>query len=108
MALFLRANNLSAQDVLEPDRELAFPESVVDLIAGRMGQPPGGFPSRVRKRILRDQKPVRGRPGASLAPADFEATAEHLAKKLDRAPSSREVVSYLLYPRVSEDLAGHA
>ncbi|MBI3863910.1 MAG: pyruvate carboxylase, partial [Planctomycetia bacterium] len=43
MALFLLANNLEARDVLDPNRELAFPESVVDLMAGRMGQPPGGF-----------------------------------------------------------------
>lgn len=107
MALFLLANNLSAEDVLDPDREFAFPESVVDLIAGRMGQPPGGFPPRVRKRILRDQKPVRGRPGASLPPADFEATAQYLSKKLGRPPSSREVVSYLLYPRVFEEFADH-
>src|SRR5262249_52937316 len=91
----------------DPNRELAFPESVIDLIAGRMGQPPGGFPPRVRKRILKDLKPVRGRPGASLPPADFEAAAEQLEKKLRHAPSSRDVVSYLLYPGVLEDFAQH-
>jgi pyruvate carboxylase len=107
MALFLLANNLKADDVLDPSRELAFPESVVDLMAGRMGQPPGGFPPRVRKRILRDQKAVRGRPGASLPPADFEATAIELEEKLHRAPLGREVVSYLLYPRVFDDFVQH-
>ena len=107
MALFLLANNLKAEDVLDPNRELAFPESVIDLIAGRMGQPPGGFPARVRKRILRDVKPVRGRPGASLPPADFDGTAKDLARKLSRPPSGREVVSYLLYPRVFDDFVRH-
>jgi pyruvate carboxylase len=107
MALFLLANNLKAEDVLDPNRELAFPESVIDLVAGRMGQPPGGFPPRVRKRILRDVKPVRGRPGASLPPADFEATAKELARKLQRAPSGCEVVSSLLYPRVFDDFIRH-
>lgn len=106
-ALFLVANNLKAQDVLDSDRKLAFPESVVDLLAGRMGQPPGGFPPRVKKRILGDVKPVRGRPGASLPPADFEQTATDLEKKLGRKPSSREVVSYVLYPRVFQDFAEH-
>src|SRR5262249_36254580 len=107
MALFLLANNLRAEDVFDPNRELAFPESVIDLIAGRMGQPPGGFPPRVRKRILKDLKPVRGRPGASLPPADFEAAAEQLEKKLRHAPSSRDLVSYILYPRVFQDFAQH-
>lgn len=107
MALFLLANNLGPEDVLDPKRELAFPESVVDLVAGRMGQPPGGFPPRVKKRILRDVKPLRGRPGASLPPADFEATAALLEKKLHRTPTPRDVVSHLLYPRVFEEYAAH-
>ncbi|MFN0053032.1 MAG: pyruvate carboxylase [Planctomycetales bacterium] len=107
MALFLLANNLTTDDVLDPGRELAFPDSVVDLLAGRMGQPPGGFPPKVRKRILRDVKPVKGRPGASLPAADFEATARTLAPKLQRPPSGQEVVSHLLYPRVFEEFIAH-
>jgi pyruvate carboxylase len=107
MALFLLANNLKAEDVLDPSRELAYPESVIDLIAGRMGQPPGGFPARVKKRILRDLKPVKGRPGASLPPADFEGTADLLRKKLEREPTQQEIVSHVLYPRVFEEFAAH-
>jgi pyruvate carboxylase len=105
MALFLVANNLKADDVLDSERELAFPESVIDLMMGRMGQPPGGFPAKVRKRILRDEKPLKGRPGATLPPADFAAAAATLEKKLERTPTNREVVSYLLYPRVYEEFA---
>ena len=44
MALFMVANNLTPDDVLDPERELAFPESVVEFLEGRLGQPPGGFP----------------------------------------------------------------
>ena len=107
MALFLVANNLTTDDVLDPNRELAYPESVVDLLAGRMGQPPGGFPPKVRKRVLRDQKPMRGRPGASLPPADIPETAEKLAKMLDRPPNDQEIVSYLLSPRVFQEFVEH-
>ena len=89
MALFLVTNNLQADDVLDSKRELAFPESVVDLIAGRMGEPPGGFPPKVRERILRGQKPVEGRPGASLPPADFDAKSAELEKLLSRKPTLR-------------------
>ena len=107
LALFLLANNLSADDVLDQQREMAFPESVVDLVAGRMGQPPGGFPAKVKKRILREIKPVRGRPGASLPPADFKQAAELLEKRLGRKPTPREVLSHLLYERVFEDFTAH-
>lgn len=107
MALFLIANNLNAQDVLDTQRELAFPESVVDLMAGRMGKPPGGFPKRVQQRILRGQKPLRGRPGATLAPADLKQAARELEERHGVRANSRDVVSYLIYPRVLAEFLAH-
>jgi pyruvate carboxylase len=107
MALFMVANNLSPDDVLGPERELAFPESVVDLFAGRMGQPPGGFPRALQRRVLRGLKPMRGRPGASLAQADLEDARNTVQNCVGRPPESREIVSYLLYPRVFEEFAAH-
>jgi pyruvate carboxylase len=107
MALFMITNNLTVDDVLDPKRELSFPESVVDLVAGRMGQPPGGFPAKVQSRILRGQKPLAGRPGAELAPADFKAAAAELQKTLNREPTNREVLSYLIYPKVFSDFIAH-
>src|SRR5213078_874907 len=70
MALFMVGNSLTPKDVLEGQRELAFPESVVEFFEGRLGQPPGGFPKELQKRVLRGRKPSRGRPGANLPPAD--------------------------------------
>jgi pyruvate carboxylase len=107
MALFLLANNLQAADVLDSSREFAYPESVLDLISGRMGQPPGGFPPKVRKRILREAKPVRGRPGESLPDADFEAVALTLSKKLGGTPTQQDILSSVLYPRVFDELVAH-
>ncbi len=107
MALFMVANNLTSKDVLDPKRELAFPESVVDMMMGRLGQPPGGFPKKLMARVLRGKKPVKGRPGQSMPPADFNATKTKLKKMLGREPSLRDVLSYLLYPRVFEDFARH-
>ena len=107
MALFMVANDLSPQDVLAGERELAYPASVLDLIGGNMGQPPGGFPVDVQKRILKDQKPLTTRPGESMAPADFDAEAEKLAETLGREPSGQEVVSSLLYPKVFADYVQH-
>jgi pyruvate carboxylase len=107
MALSMVSNNLKPADVLEGTRELAFPESVVEFFEGRLGQPPGGFPKALQKRVLRDRKPLRGRPGASLPPADFAATRQELERKLKRQVSEREVVTQLLYPRVFAEFAAH-
>ena len=53
MALFMTANNLTAAEVIDGPRELAFPESVVEFFEGRLGEPPGGFPEKLQKRVLR-------------------------------------------------------
>ncbi|HVX62008.1 MAG TPA: pyruvate carboxylase [Pirellulales bacterium] len=107
MALYLIANNLTVEDVLDFNRELSFPESVIDLVSGRMGQPPGGFPPKVQERILRGEKPLTERPGASLPPADFNATAKELEPRLGRQPTRREIVSHIIYPRVVSDFITH-
>ena len=107
LALFLIANEMTTDDVVTGTRELAFPQSVVDLVSGRMGQTPGGFPHKVQERILRDEQPVSGRPGANLPDADFAQTATDIRPLLDHEPSRREVVSHLLYPQVFDDFANH-
>ncbi|MGC3970721.1 MAG: pyruvate carboxylase [Pirellulales bacterium] len=103
MALYMIANNLTEADVLDERRDLSFPESVIDLLSGRMGQPPGGFPKAIQKRILRGEKPLKGRPGANLPPADFAAAAAELEKKTGRKPTQRDIVTYLIFPRVYSD-----
>jgi pyruvate carboxylase len=103
MALFLITNNLTVSDVLDPKRELAYPESVVDLISGRMGQPPGGFPPEVQARILRGQPPLADRPGATMPPVDLKLVAKELAEAIGREPTPRDVMSYLMYPKVFVD-----
>lgn len=107
MALFMVANGLTNADILDESRDLAFPESVIDLIGGGMGQPPGGFPPQVMQRVLRDREAFTGRPGETLPAADFEAAGAELSTKLNRKPTQQEVVSYLLYPKVFLDFAAH-
>src|SRR5205814_10488165 len=107
MALFMVANNLTPEEITHGKRELAFPESVVEFFEGRLGQPPGGFPKALQKRVLRGRKPLRGRPGASLPAADFAAIRQQLEQQLQRPVHEREVVSHLLYPRVFPEFAEH-
>jgi pyruvate carboxylase len=107
MALFMVGNNLTPDDVLHGTRELSFPESVVEFFEGRLGEPPGGFPDQLQKRVLRGRQPVRGRPGASLPPVDFPSARANLEQQVGRAVTDRELLSYLLYPRVFPELAAH-
>ena len=107
MALFMVGNNLTPDDVLDGKRELAFPESVVEFFEGRLGEPPGGFSPKLQARILRGRTPLKGRPGATLPPADFAATRVALERQVGRPVDERELVTYLLYPRVFPELAAH-
>jgi pyruvate carboxylase len=106
-ALFMVANNLTARDIESGNREFAYPESVVDLLAGRMGQPPGGFPKKLQKRILRDVKPLTKRPGESLKPVSLDDAASALEPLLNRPATRQEVISHLLYPKLLEEFVLH-
>ena len=108
LALFMVANGLSAKELTDGDRELAFPESIIDLLSGMMGQPPGGWPKGLQKRILRDRKPVKGRAGGSLPPADFDEAIEKVRGMIAREPNRRDALSYLLYPKVYQEYTAHA
>ncbi len=107
MALFMVANKLTSEAILEGTRELAFPESVIELLSGAMGFPEGGFPERIQKIILRDRKPFTARPGETLPATDFDKVRESLKTSLRHDPSRREVLSSVLYPKVFDDFAKH-
>jgi pyruvate carboxylase len=107
MALFMLANNLTPEMVLDAKKEIAFPESVVEFFEGKLGQPPGGFPAALQARILRGRKPLTDRPGATLPPADLAKARKELEPKLRRAPTDTDVISYLLYPKVFAEYAEH-
>ncbi len=102
LALFLVSHGMTVKEFenLGPDHSLTVPNSVVDMFMGSLGQPPGGWPRKIRQVVLRGQKPHRGRPGANLRPADFEATSKELEKKMRRTPTKADVLSHLLYPEV--------
>lgn len=107
LALFMIAGNLTVEDVLKSDKPIAFPASVIDLVAGRMGQPPGGFPPRVMEVVLGQIPPVLGRPGESMPPVDFDVAREKASEHLEGEASDAEVASFVLYPKVFTDFAKH-
>jgi pyruvate carboxylase len=107
MTLFMLANNLTPEMVLDPKKEIAFPESVVEFFEGKLGQPPGGFPTALQARILRGRTPLTDRPGATLPAVDFAAKQRELESKLQRPATPQDVISYLLYPKVFTEYVEH-
>jgi pyruvate carboxylase len=108
LALFLVSHGMSVPEFeqLGSDHDLTIPNSVVDMFEGSLGQPPGGWPKRIRKVILRGGKSRRGRPGASLKAINLQQTAKSLKKRLGSPPSRTDLMSYLMYPEVFLDFAG--
>jgi pyruvate carboxylase len=107
MALFMVAGGLSAQDVMDPNREIAFPESMVAFFHGDIGQPTGGFPEALQKKVLKDREPISVRPGSILPEVDLEAERASAGKKIRRHLDDRDLASYLMYPSVFVDYAKH-
>ncbi len=105
LALMMVASGLSRADVEDPDVEVAFPESVIGLFRGELGQPPGGFPEALSRKILRGREPIVGRPGAAMAPADFGAVRKEAENAVERRVSEKELLSYVLYPKVFTEYA---
>ncbi|HMD38408.1 MAG TPA: pyruvate carboxylase [Candidatus Acidoferrum sp.] len=102
MTLFLMANELHPADLLKLDEkhDLSLPNSVVEMFSGVLGVPPGGWPRKLQKIILRGAAPLKGRPGASLEAVDLKAEAATLEKKLGHPVRRDDLLSYLLYPDV--------
>ena len=107
LALVMVAGGLARADVEDIDREIAFPESVVGLFRGELGQMPGGFPEALSRKILKGEKPIEGRPGAALPPADLRAARAKAEAATGWTLSEEELYSYLLYPKVFIDYAEH-
>jgi len=102
MTLFLMAKEMQPADVLALDEhhDVSFPNSVVELLSGVLGVPPGGWPKKLQKIILRGEAPLRGRPSANLEPANFPEEKSSLEVKLGHTLRKDDVLSYLLYPDV--------
>jgi pyruvate carboxylase len=105
MALMMVTSGLSREAVLDHAVEIAFPESVVQLFRGDLGQPQGGFPQHLQKKVLGGQAALAVRPGELLAPADLAAERASAEAKIGRAISEFEFASYLMYPKVFIDYA---
>jgi pyruvate carboxylase len=105
MALVMVSSGLTPADVLDPAKDVAFPESVVQMFKGDLGQPPGGWPADLQRKILKGEDPITVRPGSLLPPADLDAVRAELSAKLGFPAGDLDLASYLMYPKVFSDFA---
>jgi len=105
MALAMVSAGLTRADVEDPDRDIAFPDSVVGFFAGDLGQPPGGFPEKLQKKVLKGREPMTRRPGSYLKDVDLEAERKKAEEETGIEIDNYRLASYLMYPKVFCDFA---
>ncbi|MUH37331.1 pyruvate carboxylase [Zobellia amurskyensis] len=107
MAQYMVSNNLTVADVMEKGQDISFPESVKSFFRGDLGQPVGGFPKKLQKIVLKDEKPYTNRPNAHLEPIDFDKEFKAFKRKFNKGMGRElemtDLLSYQLYPKVFTD-----
>lgn len=103
MAQFLVTNGLTVRDVWERGDVISFPESVKQLFRGDLGQTQGGFPKKLQRIILKDEKPYTNRPNAHLAPLDLEKDFASFKMQFGDTAKYTDYLSYKMFPKVFEE-----
>jgi pyruvate carboxylase len=105
MALMMVTQGLTPADVVDPHREISFPASVVEMLRGDLGQPPGGWPAELQSKVLKGAKASTARPASLLKDADLAAERANAEKRSGRHIDDQELASFLMYPKVFTDFA---
>ena len=107
MALMMVSQNLTRTEVEDPDKDVAFPDSVIDMMRGNLGQPPGGFPTTIQSKILKGEPASTKRPGADMPPVDLEAMRADVSQQMQgRVVDDEDLSGYLMYSKVFLDYMG--
>src|SRR6201998_3130884 len=93
LALLMASSGISRAAVLDPETEIAFPESVVQFFRGELGQPYGGFPPALQRKVLNGAAPLTDRPGLHLPPVDLAAERELIQQRLPRPVTDEDLAS---------------
>ncbi|SEK89835.1 pyruvate carboxylase [Roseivivax marinus] len=104
MALMMVSQGLTRADVEDPQKDISFPDSVIDMMKGNLGQPPGGWPEGIQKKVLKGETPLTDRPGKHLDPVDLDAKRKELQEIFPEAEfDDEDLAGYLMYPKVFTD-----
>jgi pyruvate carboxylase len=108
MTMFLITRGIRPQDVVNLEPGTAFPESVIDMLSGNLGEPMGGWPKDLQQVVLGKRKPIEGRPGENLPPLNFGKVSAEVAGKIKRDVTTDDLYSYLMYPEVFTEFSKFA
>ncbi|MGB8354490.1 MAG: pyruvate carboxylase, partial [Chthoniobacteraceae bacterium] len=97
MALFLFTRGIKPADVVNLEPGTSFPESVIDMLSGGLGEPVGGWPKKLLNVVLGKDK---ARASAKAPKVNLEETRAELTTKLKRDATDDDLYSHLMYPSV--------
>ena len=100
MAIMMVTSNLTPEDILNPEKDIAFPESIIAMMRGDLGQTKGGWPPVLQKKILAGERPKTLRFGAMADPIHKKEQKITVEKTLGCEISENELASYIIYPEV--------
>jgi pyruvate carboxylase len=107
MAIYMTSNGLTEEDVMQRGQNLAFPDSVIDLFKGGLGQQPGGFPAQLSNIILKGEKPYTGRPNDHLKPVNLDEEFAAFKQEFDPEQTYLDFLSFKMYPAVFRNFYKH-
>lgn len=102
MALFMTANKLTENDVMDETKNLSFPASVIGFFRGDLGIPHGGFPEKLRKIVLKNEPAAQGANTQLLPDIDMDHAFNAFQSKY---PGSNflDFLSYQMFPKVYDE-----
>ena len=104
MALMMVSQGITREQVENPRIDVAFPESVLDMLRGNLGQPPGGFPAQIKKKALGKEQAYTERPGSKIKQRDLDEVRKKACLELSLTKiDDEDFCSYLMYPKVFAD-----
>src|SRR5262249_29410267 len=74
LAIYMLTHNLTPEELLARGERLQFPESVIGFFKGDIGIPPGGFPERLRRVILKEPPDAGSRKDATTQRGGVECS----------------------------------
>ena len=107
MAMFMTANDLTIDDIKTKGQTLAFPDSMISLMKGELGQRDEGWPEDFQRMVLKNDKAFTDKPNAHLEPVDFDKDYAVFKEKYPERPSMEDFISYELYPKVFDGFYQH-
>ena len=107
MAMFMTANEYSIDDIKTNGNTMAFPDSMISLMKGELGQREEGWPEDFQKMVLKNQKAFTDKPNAHLTPIDFDSEYEQFVVDFPESKKFEDFLSYSLYPKVYQGFYDH-